>query len=229
MPDAGSNPLRQVERQRLENRSQSDGEVGGRAALAEALFRIGALRFGKFKLPDDKVSAYRLDLGIVPSEPEAYGLATAACMAAVKELGENSFDAIAGVATAGVALSSPLAYLLRKPLLSVRLDESRQGAQSVVEGAVPPGWRTLIVDDLAMSGASIAVAADALRRSACVVKDAIVLVDGLGGAKSKLASTGVRLDAFTDVRDLVQTLYDRRKITKADWQAVMKQMEGDRT
>ena len=212
----------------LGDRNEAVGDVSGRAALAEALFRVGALRFGKFKLPDEKVSTYRLDLGIVPSDPGAYGLATAACMAAAKELGEASFDAVAGVATAGVALSSPLAYLLKKPMLSVRLDERPQHARWTVEGAVRPGWRTLIIDDLARSGASIAAAADALRRSGCVVKDALVLVDGLEGAKSKLASPGVRLVAFTDVRDLVQMLYDGKKITKADWQSVVKQTEGGR-
>jgi len=206
----------------LENRSKPGGDVSGRVALAESLFRIGALRFGKFKLPDAKLSTYRLDLGIVPSDPDVYGLATSACMAAVKEMEESSFDAIAGISTAGVALSSPLAYLLRKPMLIVRLDEGRVRAQPAVEGAVRPGWRTLIVDDLAISGVSIAAATDALRRSGCVVKDALVLVDGLEGAKSKLASTGVRLRAFTNVRDLVQMLYEGRKITKADWQPAMK-------
>ena len=48
--------------------------TGGRAALAEALFRIGALRFGKFTLASGKSSSYYLDLWVVPSDPQAYEL-----------------------------------------------------------------------------------------------------------------------------------------------------------
>jgi orotate phosphoribosyltransferase len=200
--------------------------TGGRVALTEALFRIGALRFGKFTLSSGKLSSYYLDLRVVPSDTEAYALAVAAYQAVAKEIGEESFDVVAGVATAGVTVSSPLAYLLRKPMLYVRSEEKGHGLGKLVEGAVRPGWRAVVVDDLATTGGSILSAADALRKSGCVVRDAVVLVDRLEGAKASLARNGVKLWAFADIKGLVETLYEEKKITKADLQAVLKQMEG---
>lgn len=194
--------------------------------MAEALFRIGALRFGKFTLASGKSSSYYLDLRVVPSDPEAYGLAVSAYLAAAKELGEGRFDSVAGVATAGVTVSSPLAYLLKKPMVYVRREEKGHGLGKLVEGAVVPGWRCLVVDDLVTTGGSMLSAVDALRRSGCVVKDALVLVDRLEGGKQNLARAGVGLTSFVDVRELVETLYQEKKVTKADYQAVLRQMDG---
>ena len=60
----------------------------GRAALADVLFRIGAIRFGRFTLASGKSSSYYVDLRVVPSDPEAYELAVAAYRALSEEVGE---------------------------------------------------------------------------------------------------------------------------------------------
>jgi orotate phosphoribosyltransferase len=204
-------------------------EVGGRAALAEALFRIGALRFGKFTLASGKASPYYLDLRMVPSDPEAYKLEIAAYRAVACEIGEKNFDLVAGVATAGVTISSPLAYVLGKPMVYVRSEEKGHGLGKLVEGAVRPGWRALVVDDLVTTGGSVLSAVEALRKAGCVVKDSVVLVDRLEGGKANLAAAGVKLRSFTDVKDLVETLYMGKKVTKGDYEAVLKQMGSERT
>jgi orotate phosphoribosyltransferase len=200
--------------------------VSGRVALAEALFRIGALRFGKFTLVSGKTSSYYVDLRVVPSDPETYRLAVSAYLEMAKELGEESFDVVAGVATAGVTISSPLAYLLRKPMVYVRKEEKGHGLGKLIEGATRPGWRAIVIDDLVTTGGSIISAVQALRKSGCEVKDAIVLVDRLEGGKANLARDSVKLSSFADVKGLVETLYRQKKVTKADYQAVLKQMEG---
>ena len=202
--------------------------VSGRVALADALFRIGALRFGRFRLASGKSSSYYLDLRVVPSDPEAYALTVAAYLALVKEVGEGSFDVVAGVATAGVTISSPVAYLLKKPMVYVRSEEKGHGLGKLVEGAVRPRWRALVIDDLVTTGESIASAAEGLRRAGCTVEHALVLADRLEGGKENLARSGVKLRAFADVKDLVETLHREGKITKADYQAVLKHKGGAR-
>jgi orotate phosphoribosyltransferase len=201
---------------------------GGRIALAEALFRIGALRFGKFTLSSGRSSSYYLDLRVVPSDPEAYALTVGAYLSMVESLGKESFDAVAGVATAGVTISSPLAYVLRKPMVYVRREEKGHGLGKLVEGAVMPKWRALVVDDLVTTGGSMISAVESLRRAGCVVSDSVVLVDRLEGGKANLSAAGVRLHAFADIRELVETLFGLRKVTKGDYETVLRQMEGGR-
>lgn len=201
--------------------------VGGRVALAEALFRIGALRFGKFTLASGRPSSYYLDLRVVPSDPEAYRLEIAAYGTLAEEVGEKNFDVVAGVATAGVTISSPMAYLLKKPMVYVRKEEKGHGLGRLVEGAVRPGWRAIVVDDLVTTGGSVVAAVEALRKAGCVVKEAIVLVDRLEGGKESLAAVGVRLRSFADIKGLVETLYREKRVTKGDYQAVLKQMRSE--
>jgi orotate phosphoribosyltransferase len=200
--------------------------ISGRVALAEALFRIGALRFGKFTLASGKTSSYYLDLRVIPSDPDTYALAVEAYRAVAMEIGYKNFDVVAGVATAGVTVSSPLAFLLRKPMVYVRKEEKEHGLGRLVEGAVRPGWRALVIDDLVTTGGSIVSAVEVLRKAGCVVKEAAVLVDRLEGGNTNLEAVGVRLSAFIDVKELVGTLYQEKKMTKGDYQAVLKQVEG---
>ncbi len=200
--------------------------VGGRAALAEALFRTGALRLGRFTLARGRIDPYRLDLSALPSDPEAFALAVAAYQSVAKKIGAEEFDAVAGVATAGLVFSSPLAYVLKKPLLCVHGEEKGRGPAGRVEGAVRPGWRVLVVNDLVASGEGTASAAEALRSSGCVVREALALIDRLEGGKRNLAARGVRSNSFTDIRELAETLFESRRITKADHQAVLRRVEG---
>jgi len=204
----------------------TSGTLAEKVALAEALFRIGALRFGKFTLASGKQSSYYLDLRVIPSHPEVYALAIEAYKEMAEGIGEKNFDVVAGVATAGITVSSPLAFLLKKPMVYVRKEEKGHGLGRQVEGASRPGQKALVIDDLATTGGSIISAVEALRKTGCVVKEAAVLVDRLEGAKANLAGAGVRLNAFALVTDLIEILYQSRMMTKGDYKAVLKQVEG---
>jgi orotate phosphoribosyltransferase len=201
----------------------------GRAALAEALFRTGALRFGKFTLSSGKLSSYYLDLRVLPSYPEVYSIAIQVYKEMAEAIGEKNFDVVAGVATAGVTISSPLAYLLKKPMVYVRREEKGHGLGRQVEGAPRPGWRAVVVDDLVTTGGSVIAAVAALRKGGCVVKESLVLVDRLEGGRANLAAIGVRLNAGANVKELVEILFQAKRITKRDYAAVMRQVQGGAT
>lgn len=193
-------------------------------SLANLLFSIGALRFGKFTLSSGKQSSYYLDLRVVPSYPEAYSMEVDAYRQLAAAVGEDKFDMIAGVATAGVTISSPLAFLLKKPMAYVRGEEKGHGLGRQVEGALRPGWRALVVDDLVTTGGSVIGAVKALRKGGCRVTDAAVLVDRLEGAAKNLADVGVKLHSFTNVKELVDVLFASKKVTKRDHETVLRQI-----
>jgi orotate phosphoribosyltransferase len=199
-----------------------------KTSLADAFFEIGALRFGKFVLSSGKTSSYYLDLRVIPSHPNVYATVVEAVREVVQSLGAAKFDVLAGVATAGVTISSPLAFLLKKPMVYVRREEKGHGLDRLVEGAVIPGWKALVIDDVVTTGESIGFAVEALRREGCQVADAAVLVDRLEGAAANLRTRGVRLSAVVEVRELIDKLYEAGKVTKRDYEAVVRQVEGER-
>ena len=201
------------------------GTPAGKAALAEAFFRIGALRFGKFTLSSGRQSSYYLDLRVIPSHPEVYALAIEAYREMTEKIGEKNFDVIAGVATAGITISSPLAFLMKKPMVYVRKEEKGHGLGGQVEGAARPGQKVLVIDDLVTTGGSIISAVEALRKTGCVVKETAVLVDRLEGGKANLAEAGVRLTAYAQVTELIEVLYQGKMMTKGDYEAVAKQVK----
>lgn len=202
------------------------GTPAGKTALAEALFRIGALRFGNFTLSSGRRSSYYLDLRVIPSYPEVYAQAIEDYRELAEGVGEGNFDVVAGVATAGVTISSPLAFLLKKPMVYVRKEEKGYGLGRQVEGATRPGQKALVIDDLVTTGGSVISAVEALRKTGCTVKEVAVLVDRLEGGKANLAGVGVRLNAYAQVTELVETLYQKRMMTKGDFEAVVKQVRG---
>jgi orotate phosphoribosyltransferase len=198
----------------------------GKAALANSLFEIGALRFGRFTLASGKTSSYYLNLRVVPSYPGVYFAVVRAYRGLADAVGRSGFDVVAGVATAGIAFSSPLAFLLKKPMAYVRSEEKGHGLGGLVEGAVSPGLRALVVDDLVTTGGSMLLAVGALRRAGCRVDDALVLVDRLEGGATNLLEKGVRLHSFATVKELVDVIYKSKKVTKREYGAVLRQVEG---
>jgi len=199
-----------------------------KAALANSLFEIGALRFGKFTLASGRTSSYYLNLRVVPSHPEVYSAVARAYKGLAEEVGRSEFDLVAGVATAGIAFSSPLALLLKKPMVYVRSEEKGHGLGGLIEGAVSPGLRALVVDDLVTTGGSVLLAVGALRRAGCRVDDALVLVDRMEGGASNLLEKGVRLHSFATVKELVDVIYRSKQVTKREYSAVLRQVESGR-
>jgi orotate phosphoribosyltransferase len=191
-------------------------------SLAEALFRVGAIRFGSFTLSSGRRSSYYVDLRLAPSHPGVYSLVLAAYADMLSRIEEPNFDAIAGVATAGVTISSPLAVRLGKPMLYVRSDGKDHGLGRMVEGEVAQGSRVVVVDDVVTSGGSISAAIAALRQTGYVVRDSLVLVDRLEGGFENLKAVGVKLTSFTNIGELAKSLHESGLLPKSDADAFLR-------
>lgn len=192
------------------------------SSLAKALLDMQALRFGTFTLPNGRRSLYDIDLRLVPSYPDVYTTVLAAYVELVDGIGDGKFDTIAGVATAGVTISSPLAIMLKKPMMYVRKHEEARGLR-LVEGTSKRGSRVLLIDDLVSTGASMTSAIDALRKEGYVVTDAAVLVDRLEGGRARLERAGVKLKSFTSIADMLLALQKMKLADKSQVDAILKQ------
>jgi len=202
----------------------SHAERVSASSLAKALFQMGAIRFGSFTLPNGRRSLYDIDLRLVPSYPEVYTTVLAAYVELMEEAGTGNYDAIAGVATAGVTVSSPLAVMTKKPMMYVRKKGEGRGRGKLVEGVAKRGSRVMIIDDLVSTGASLVYAAGALRKDGYKVNGAAVLVDRREGGRKKLASVGVRLRSFTTISDLLEALRESRLVKKSQVESILRRV-----
>ncbi|MDG6925647.1 MAG: orotate phosphoribosyltransferase [Nitrososphaerota archaeon] len=195
--------------------------------LAMVLVKVRALQVGTFTLSSGKLSSYYVDLRAVPSFPGAYRYVIDAYLALIKNgVGLKKFDEIAGIPTAGLAFSSPVALELGKPMIYVRKEEKDYGRKRRIEGSVNPGSRVLVMDDLITTGHSVLGGIEAIREEGAEVKDVVVLIDRLEGGRSNLKKAGVTLHSLTDILELVRTLHERDEIPDDAMKAIRAQVSG---
>jgi orotate phosphoribosyltransferase len=193
--------------------------------LAMVLVKVKAIQFGTFTLASGKISSYYVDLRAVPSYPGAYrSLTNAYGMFLRHDFKEASYDAIAGIPTAGLTLSSPLALEVGKPMIYVRKEVKDHGTGRLVEGITKPGWKVLVVDDVITSGGSILSAVDAIEAEGCEVNQAAVVIDRLEGGAQALKKRGVKLHAMTDVLELVKIIRGKALLSSEEAKAVTTQV-----
>ncbi len=191
--------------------------------LAEGLIKIGALQFGAFTLPDGSESSYFINLRGLPSYPGVYKLVVNTMSSLVASKSPRA-DALCGIPITGLTIASPVAIALGKPLAYTRM--ARQAGDRVVEGEMRPGWKVVMLDDLATSGKTILSSAKAVEQEGGEVTQAVVLIDRLEGAREALSKKGIALHAFTDMMELADTLYSMELITETNLKTITKAVGG---
>jgi len=202
-----------------------------RAELVEEacklLARIGAVKFGVFKLTSGKTSPYYIDLRLIPSFPSAFKFIRDVYASMLEEeLGLDAFDRIAGVPTSGIPFAAVVAFSLEKPFLYVRKEVKKHGRERRVEGILRPGDRVVLLDDLITTGKTLSDAARAIRLEGGVVEHAFVLIDREEGGREALSEAGVKLHAFMTVREMAKTLFEMGVIEEEQYGLILRQVES---
>jgi len=193
--------------------------------LAMVLVKVKAIQFGTFTLASGKISSYYIDLRTIPSYPGAYKTLIEVYGEFLRhEFKPSTYDAVAGIPTAGLTLSSPLALMVEKPMIYVRKDEKDHGRGKLVEGVTKPGWKVLVIDDVITTGGSILSAVEAIRAEGCDVEKASVVIDRLEGGAAAMKKAGVKLHAMTDILELVKILRGKALLSAEEANAVTSQV-----
>lgn len=194
--------------------------------ICKILNRIGALKFGAFKLTSGKMSPYYIDLRIVPSFPDAFQKISEFYAAFIEnEVGMNNFERVAGIPIAGMPFAALIAYNLKKPFLYIRRGARRHGRERRIEGVIAPGDRVLLVDDLITTGLSLRKAAKTIIAEGGVVADAVALLDRQEGGKEKLARSGIELHTPLNITETANTLHELGTIDKEQLKTILKQIK----
>ncbi|MGQ9365464.1 orotate phosphoribosyltransferase [Azospirillum sp. ST 5-10] len=121
--------------------------------------------------------------------------------------GDRPLDAVAAAEGAGVAFAALLADRLALPLVFVRKEAPGGDApKHRIEGRVEPGWRVLLVEQLATDGHRKVRFAEPLRAAGCDLRDVLVLFQyGIfDRIHEHLAPLGITLHALADWWDVLE-------------------------
>lgn len=195
-----------------------------KSELSQVLNRIGAIKFGTFKLTSGRISPYYIDLRIIPSFPDAFQKVCDLYIKLLeKDLGVENFDRIAGIPTAGMPFASVIAYHLKKPFIYIRSKVKLHGRERRIEGVIMPGNRVLLVDDLVTTGLSLRKAAKNMRAEGGVVSDALVMLDREEGGKERLLKDNIKLHYLLTASEAATKLYELGTIEEEQLKTILKQ------
>jgi orotate phosphoribosyltransferase/uridine monophosphate synthetase len=201
--------------------------------LAETLWDLGAVQFGKFTLGRTTVdSPVYVNLRLLIGHPTALWRVGHMILEEVQALQSmrnpqiEPFDLAAGVPFGGLHVATAFSLTAKVPMIYLhpRLDDLGND----VEGVYTPNQRALILDDLLAGGGSILETALQLGEAGLMVRDAVVLLDRLQGGREALRRQGIRLLALLSLDQLMNYLHYTGKIANDEYKRSMAFIETHR-
>jgi orotate phosphoribosyltransferase len=114
-------------------------------------------------------------------------------------------QAIAGVATAGIAQGALVADLLDLPYLYVRPEPKSHGMGNQIEGKLEPGQKIVLIEDLISTGGSSLKAAKAVQAAGGeVIGMAAIFTYGFPQAEQNFAQANIPTLCLSDYNTLVK-------------------------
>ncbi len=184
--------------------------------FVKEFYKVGIIKFGKFKLSSGMTSPYYIDLRRLYSFPD---LAFKVINELIRII-DAPYDAVVGVATAGIPLATYIAFIKKIPMGYARIKRKSHGLESKVEGVVE-GKKVLVVDDVATTGQSLLSSAKTLKALGAEVIAAAAIVDREQGAEETLASAGIKLYSIIKVTEMFRVLLEEGLISKERYEEVI--------
>ncbi|MBV6633487.1 MAG: orotate phosphoribosyltransferase [Alphaproteobacteria bacterium] len=183
---------------------------------ARTLLEIEAVHFNAeepFTFTSGKKSPVYIDCRKIIAFPRARQLLMDfAVTTLIRDVGVESFDCIAGGETAGIPFAAWLAERFNLPMCYVRKEPKGFGRMAQIEGDLPEGARTLLVEDLTTDGGSKVRFVDALRQAGAEVNDTFVIFHyGIFDASlNTMAELEIKLHSLTTWWDVLKVAKEEK-------------------
>jgi orotate phosphoribosyltransferase len=126
-------------------------------------------------------------------------------------------EVIAGTATGGIAPAAWVSDVMELPMCYVRGKAKSHGKGKQVEGAVKPGQKVVVIEDLISTGGSSLATVEALRTAGCeVLGIAAIFSYELEASKKGLADLEVEAYSVTTFTALAEVAAAEGKISRQD-------------
>lgn len=127
------------------------------------------------------------------------------------------YEAVAGVATAGIPQGALLAEALDVPFIYVRSKPKGHGMTNLIEGKVTPGQKVIVVEDLVSTGNSSLKAADDLRASGFEVLGMLAIFTyGFPVADENFANADIQLHTLSNYSVMLEKAKELGYVKESD-------------
>ena len=156
----------------------------------------GAIKRGKFKLSNGKLTDYYIDKYAFETDPAI--LSKIATAISEQILGED-IDVIAGPELGAIPLVTAMSLECNIDAAYVRKGKKHQGTQARIEGSIGKGDRAVIIEDVSTTGGTILEAAKLVEEAGGFVEQLIVVVDRNEGAVENVREQGYELEYLVQI------------------------------
>jgi orotate phosphoribosyltransferase len=173
-------------------------------ALARSIASASLLR-GSFVLRSGRASSYYLDKYLFSTRPEVLGplaIMFAHRLRSVEAAIGSPIARLAGAELGGIPLVTAASLVTGLPCVFIRNKKKDYGTAKQLEGAVTPGDRVALLEDVATTGGQALEAAEVLKEAGATVACVIATIDRLEGARENVEAAGYRFEALFTKRDL---------------------------
>ncbi len=167
------------------------------AQLIQRIADTAILR-GNFTLRSGRTSRYYVDKYLFETQPDI-----------VAELGrrfaqhvEPDTTRVAGAELGGIPLVTATSIACGLPMVLIRNQKKDYGTAKQLEGALEPGDRVVIVEDIATSGGQSIEAAQTLTQAGATVQKIVVVIDRQEGARENIEAAGFTFESLFTKADL---------------------------
>ncbi len=193
--------------------------------IAENLLAKGAVKISldpPFTLSSGIKAPIYSDNRLMIAFPQERKLVVEAFKDLIKEKGLKP-DVIGGTATAAIPWAAFVAYDLDLPMIYIRPQKKAHGRGKQIEGALEPGQKVLIVEDLISTGGSSIMSAEAVREEGqCEVTDVFAIVTNqFPKAAASFAEADLQVSTLTDFSTLIALAVGRGDISQDQAEMVM--------
>ncbi len=177
--------------------------------IALALYEIGSIKFGEFKLKSGIMSPIYIDLRLLISYPKVLKLISDAMIEIAKDL---KFDVIAGIPYTALPIATAISLDQDWPMVYARKEVKDYGTKKKLEGVYKEGDTALIVDDLITTGGSKFETIEPFETAGLKITDFVVLVDREQGGARMLEEKGYNFHSVIGINELLDILKEEGKI-----------------
>ena len=122
-------------------------------------------------------------------------------------------DALAGVATAGIAWGAMAADQLKLPYMYVRPKPKEHGLGNQIEGVIQAGQRVLVIEDLISTGKSSLQVCEVLKKAGANIEGMVSIFNyGFPEAAAAFDAAGVRLVSLTTYPVLIELAVENKHV-----------------